>query len=188
MILMSSYLYPVRYNEKEVATLGTFIDYQRLYMRATEVGKRVRQVREKLRLTQGEFARRLGVTRVSVARYEAGRVPSFGVLHQLARLGGVTIGWLLQATLEEESPRDWGDRLSPLDVPEAATSFLAFLKREAAKIAALPKDLRKKLEVRLHESLVALERELEEYRELLQRRARASDLRRKRSAKKRRTQ
>src|SRR5713226_3400710 len=123
-ILMSSYLYPVRYNEKEVAALGTFIDYQRLYMRATEVGKRVRQVREKLRLTQGEFARRLGVTRVSVARYEAGRVPSFGVLHQLARLGGVTIGWLLQETPEEESPRDWGDRLSPLDVPEAATSFL----------------------------------------------------------------
>jgi transcriptional regulator with XRE-family HTH domain len=177
-----------RYNEKEVAALGTFIDHQRLYMRATEVGKRVRQVREKLRLTQGEFARRLGVTRVSVARYEAGRVPSFGVLHQLARLGGVTVGWLLLETPEEESPRDWGDRLSPLDVPEAATSFLAFLKREAAKIAPLPKDLRKKLEVRLHESIVALERELEEYRELLQRRARASDLGRKRSAKKRQTQ
>ncbi len=157
-------------------------------MRATEVGKRVRQVREKLRLTQGEFARRLGVTRVSVARYEAGRVPSFGVLHQLARLGGVPVGWLLLDTPEEESPRDWGDRLSSLDVPEAATSFLAFLKREAATIAPLPKDLRKKLEVRLHESIVALERELEEYRELLQARARASDLGRKRSAKKRQTQ
>ena len=91
-----------RYNQKEVAALGTFIDHQRLYMRAPEVGNRVRQVREKLRLTQGEFARRLGVTRVSVARYEAGRVPSFGALHQLARLGGVTVGWLLQDTPEEE--------------------------------------------------------------------------------------
>jgi transcriptional regulator with XRE-family HTH domain len=164
------------------------IDDLHLQMRAKEVGERVRQARETLRLTQDEFARRLGVTRVSVARYEAGRVPNFGLLRQIAQLAGVTVGWLLGGVTGEESPRGPNDRSSPREIAETHSHLLTFLKQEAAKIAPLPKPLRQEYEVRLHESIARLERELEEHRELLEGRARTADLRRKRPAKKSRPQ
>src|SRR5262252_3303617 len=58
-----------------------------------------------LGLTQAQFAKRLGVTKVSVARYEAGRLPRLRVLKEIARLGEVTVTWLLDGSTPEERPK-----------------------------------------------------------------------------------
>jgi transcriptional regulator with XRE-family HTH domain len=57
---------------------------------------RLRHVRETLGLTRAGFARRLRVTRNSVSRYELGhQVPTAEVLVRVARVGGVSLDWLL---------------------------------------------------------------------------------------------
>jgi transcriptional regulator with XRE-family HTH domain len=168
--------------------LGLLVDDQLLQMQSRDVGERIRQARETLRLTQGEFAGQLGVTRVSVARYEAGRVPNLGLLRKIAQLAGMTVAWLLGGVGDEESQCAANDRPSPLEVAEAHNRLVAFLKQDAAKAALLPKILRRSYDLRLHESIARLERELEEYRQLLEGGARTSDQRKKRLAKKRRPQ
>jgi len=150
-----------------MASHEAFRDYQRLHMRANEVGGHIRQVREKLGLTQGEFAERLGVTRVSVARYEAGRVPNFRLLHQIARLGGVSVGSILQGVPAEASSKAREEGISLTDIPEPVRNLLAFLRKEAVKLDRLPKKTRKRYEERLDELLSRITRELEEYRQLL---------------------
>src|SRR6266446_4012546 len=72
-------------------------------MRASDVGGRIRQIRQQMKLTQAQFAQRLGVTKVSVARYEAGRIPRMRVLEEIAKLGGVTMSSLLEA--QDRPPR-----------------------------------------------------------------------------------
>jgi transcriptional regulator with XRE-family HTH domain len=168
--------------------LGLLVDDQPLQMQSRDVGERIRQARETLRLTQGEFAGQLGVTRVSVARYEAGRVPNLGLLRKIAQLAGVTVAWLLAGAADEGSQRAANDRPSPLEVAEANSRLLAFLKQDAAKAALLPKIFRRSYDLRLHESIARLERELEEYRQLLEGQAHTSDQRKKRLTKKRRPQ
>ncbi len=137
-------------------------------MRAKEVGERVRQVREKLELTQSEFAKLLGVTRISVARYEAGRVPRLSLLRHMARLGGVNVGWILQEMPDREGSRRGNGRESYRAVPEAATSLLIFLKSEMVGISRLPKGRRKQYEERLGELLARVKQDLLHYRRLLE--------------------
>ena len=166
--------------------LGFLIDDQPLQMQSRDVGERIRQARETLRLTQGGFAGQLGVTRVSVARYEAGRVPNLGLLRKIAQLAGVTVAWLLGGVADEESQHAANGSPSPLEVAEAHNRLLAFLKQDAAKAALLPKILRRSYDLRLQESIAKLERDLEEYRQLLEGQARTSDQRKQRLGKKRR--
>jgi transcriptional regulator with XRE-family HTH domain len=136
-------------------------------MRAKEVGERVRQVREKLELTQSEFARLLGVTRISVARYEAGRVPRLSLLRHMARLGRVDLGWILK-----EEPSGDASRNQPAvdrqDVPDTFQDLVAFLRRETGRLARLPRHSRRRYEERLQELLGRMQRDLEDYRELLE--------------------
>jgi transcriptional regulator with XRE-family HTH domain len=131
-------------------------------MEAGDVGERIRQARAGLGLTQDEFARRLGVTRISVARYEAGRVPNLGLLQLIAQLAGVTVGWLVGGVTDEKSP-PLIDRSVSLEFAEAHRRLLAFLR---------------------HQSIASLEQELEEYRQLLESRAQAAGSGRKRRARK----
>jgi transcriptional regulator with XRE-family HTH domain len=61
---------------------------------AQEVGERIRAVRGKK--TQTEFAKALGVKKQNyISRYERGRIPSPDLLVQIARMGRVSIDWLL---------------------------------------------------------------------------------------------
>ncbi len=61
---------------------------------------RLRQLRADKRLTQGQVAERVGVTRSLISSYETDiRLPSYDILVKLAALFGVTTDYLL--TMEE---------------------------------------------------------------------------------------
>jgi transcriptional regulator with XRE-family HTH domain len=61
-----------------------------------EVGKRIYQIRRRLRLTQHEMATRLGVINRTISAYEQGdSYPSLSALIKLARIGGVSFDWLI---------------------------------------------------------------------------------------------
>ncbi len=136
-------------------------------MRVLEVGKRIRHVRESLGLTQAEFARRLSVTRISVARYEAGQVPNLSLLRHVARLGRVDLGWILK-----EEPSGGASRnqaaVHRQDIPDTFQDLVAFLRRETGRLARLPRHYRRRYKERLQELLGRMQRDLEDYRELLE--------------------
>lgn len=59
-----------------------------------EIGERIRSVRGKR--TQEEFAKVLGVRKQNyISRYERNRIPSADLLLRIARIGRVSIDWLL---------------------------------------------------------------------------------------------
>jgi transcriptional regulator with XRE-family HTH domain len=128
------------------------------------VGERIREIRRRLRLSQTEFARRLGVIQVSVARYEAGRVPRAEILDRIARLGGVTVGWLLHGQGERPNPP-----LSPTarQIPDPLRDLIELLESEIARVGQLPSEYRDRYEKRINEIGSRIARELEEYRKVL---------------------
>ena len=71
-----------------------------------EFGKRVRLIRQRLHLTQQGLGDRLGLTKVSVARHEAGRIPRLDLLQKIAAIAGANIAWLLhgEATSSGREP------------------------------------------------------------------------------------
>lgn len=59
-------------------------------------GQRIEQVRHALGLTQRGLAEKLGLSTRTVNRWEAGAVaPRQSMVEQIAKLGGVTVSWLL---------------------------------------------------------------------------------------------
>ena len=144
-------------------------------MRIPGVGKRIRQIRQRLGLTQTQFAQRLGVIKVSVARYEAGRVPRPKVLEEIARLGAVTVMSLLQEEREEgRTRRADSSVLTELGVSEVLGELMAFLEGRALRINRLPRRYRNQYGERIRESISRMKRDLVEYQALLE----ASDQRR----------
>lgn len=60
------------------------------------LGKKIKEYRTSIKMTQQDFAYRLGVTGASVSAYENGtRTPSFDVLVRIANILGVTTDDLL---------------------------------------------------------------------------------------------
>src|SRR5689334_5499599 len=60
---------------------------QLVLMERTELSEHIRILREdRLHETQSQFAERLGLSRIAVARYEAGRVPKRAILRVLREL------------------------------------------------------------------------------------------------------
>ena len=60
------------------------------------IGSRIRGVREMLKMNQADFGKLVGVGRVAIANYEAGRrVPNRDVLEKIANQGSLSVGWLL---------------------------------------------------------------------------------------------
>lgn len=65
----------------------------------TAFSERLRELRESLNLSQNEFSKRLGVSRVSLTHYEAGdRTPDIDFLSRLHQDTGVSIYYLLGLT------------------------------------------------------------------------------------------
>jgi len=143
-------------------------------MRVLEVGKRIRHVRESLGLTQAEFATRLSVTRISVARYEAGQVPNLSLLRHVARLGSVDLGWILEEEPSGSAPRDLS-AVHRQDIPDTFQDLVVFLRKETGRLARLPRHSRRRYEKRLQELLGRMQRDLEDYRRLLESRRGSSD-------------
>jgi transcriptional regulator with XRE-family HTH domain len=128
------------------------------------IGNKLQEVRKALALTQEELAEKLGVTRLSVARYEAGRVPRINILRQMARMGGISIGALLSHEVERVSPGP-----TPIDaVPQTLVKLLHRLRREIQRINRLPSPaLRRHYDRRAATILSRAIRDLEDYRSLL---------------------
>jgi transcriptional regulator with XRE-family HTH domain len=137
-------------------------------MQDLDVGRRIRQIRQKLGLTQAQFGKRLGVTKGSVARYEAGSIPRLRVLNEIAKLAGATSAWLLQggaADTERKMPL-----LGPpqLNLTEALSALLAFFERKAPALGNLPQHYRKRYEKRVEELLSRIKRDLGEFETVLE--------------------
>ena len=64
------------------------------------IGERMREYRRSIKMTQADFASRLGVTGAAVSAYETGnRLPSYEVLVKIANILGVspTPSWAVRA-------------------------------------------------------------------------------------------
>lgn len=140
------------------------------------VGRRIRQVRQRLKLTQTGLARELGIIKVSIARYEAGRVPRANLLDRIAALGGVSVEWLLHGSgPSQRSGAEIGRvdrRLRGLSVPESLQD----------RVDTLPARYQARFAVRVKEMRVRLLRELDEYVKLLESENRVERMKRKGSA------
>ena len=129
-----------------------------------DVGKRIRHVRQRLKLTQERFGQKLDVKKLAVARYEAGRVPRFEMLAKIARVGGVTLPWLVGSEPPLSSTQE---PAIPVQFQELATRLLEELRASSSTIWR-SKTLRKRYEDRSKELLSRSLRDLIEYRELLE--------------------
>ena len=137
-------------------------------MRIPAVGKRIREIRQRLGLTQAQFAQRLGVIKVSVARYEAGRIPRPKVLAEIARLGGVTVMSLLQEPEGDAVKRAFPSVLTELGISEVLSELVAFLEGRSRVVHRLPQRYRKQYKERVRESISRMKRDLAEYQQFLE--------------------
>lgn len=73
--------------------------------RRKQIGYRIRSIRKKLRQTQHQFAQSVEVTSSAISAYEIGdSCPSLDILISIAKLGDVSIGWLIMGeTVKDES-------------------------------------------------------------------------------------
>jgi transcriptional regulator with XRE-family HTH domain len=77
-------------------------DFDELYC---ELGRKIRSVRERKRLTQGELAKRLGISRASVVNIEAGRQHTpLHLLWKLAEMLGTELTSLIPSREEMLAP------------------------------------------------------------------------------------
>jgi transcriptional regulator with XRE-family HTH domain len=61
-----------------------------------EIGKRIREVRRRLKMTQRKFGELLGVVPSAISAYESGsKFPPPASLARIVELGGVSFDWLL---------------------------------------------------------------------------------------------
>ena len=137
-------------------------------MQDLDVGRRIRQIRRKLGLTQAQFGKRLSVTKGSVARYEAGSIPRLRVLNEIAKLAGVTSAWLLQEGVADT--RRKMPLLGPpqLNLTEPLSTLLGFFERKAPAVSKLPQHYRKRYEKRVEELLSRIKRDLDDFQTVLE--------------------
>ena len=132
-------------------------------MRNPDVGKRIRAVRQRLNLTQAELAKQVGVKKLSIIRYESGSASRIDVLREIARVGNVTLGWLLEGQYASRE-------LDPvMQLREPLRRLLDNLRAELAgsSLSRMSRSQRMRYDKRAQEVLTRSRRELEEYRVLL---------------------
>jgi len=77
------------------------------------VAARMMRLMSVLHLNQQTLAQQLHITQPAVSKYLQGRIPPAEILLKLARLGGVTVEWILTGSTElnkkrvAEPPRDY---------------------------------------------------------------------------------
>ena len=138
-------------------------------VRDPEFGKRVRLIRYRLHLTQEGLGQRLGLTKVSVSRYEAGRIPRLDVLQKIAEIAEVNLAWLLHGEAASSATRG----AQPIRFPVTGQSLARILAQliselESDYLSQLPVRSRRRYEQRAKEVLGKTLRELKEYKALLE--------------------
>ena len=138
------------------------------------IGGRLREIRKRLGLTQQEFAGRLGLRRLSVARYEAGRIPRMDILKEIARAGGVSVASVIATDSESIASLVHGSgMLTDDELPLLLIRLLRRLRRQIAAINTLRSPIaRRSYEHRSKIILSRAIRDLAEYRALLERHSR----------------
>ena len=138
-------------------------------MQDQSIGERIRSIRRQLSLTQSEFSKKLGVIQVSVARYEAGRVPKAQILEKIARFGGVTTSWLLHGE-RAGSPTEATERQTRQSIPKEFRDLVRLLGPDwdSKTWRKWSQQLRDRYQDRAREVASRLTRELEEYRKVLE--------------------
>lgn len=75
----------------------------------TDISRRIREIRKRLRENQAEFAQRLGVTQSTISKWEAGtHIPETSYIITLAELGGYEVGELIDYDDHAFRKSDWG--------------------------------------------------------------------------------
>jgi len=135
-------------------------------MQRTDVGRRIREVRNRLGMTQTEFGRALGIIKTSVARYERGRIPRLPILEAIGKLGGVTVAWLLEGKgkLQGLALQDYSGKS---ETSRAARRLLAVVENQAGYLQRSSPSQRRLFLKRLDDLVERFERELGEYVTLL---------------------
>src|SRR5262249_35103977 len=124
-----------------------------------------------------EFAERLGLRRLSVARYEAGRIPRMNILKEIARAGGVSVDLIITTESESLSSSAHGSgSLTDAELPQLLVRLLRRLRRPLAAINTLPSRIaRRSYEHRSKIVLSRAIRDLAEYQALVERHSRRRD-------------
>jgi len=74
-----------------------------------EIGRRILQIRERMKLPQGDFGMMAGVSGSTISAYEKGDIwPSLVILIRIAEIGCSTVGWLVMGS---DSAQDTLDKL-----------------------------------------------------------------------------
>ena len=98
------------------------------------LGKRLKTLRETLGITQKELARTLGVSEMTIRRYEANKFqPDAEVLSKLAKAYNINLHWLLTGEGEMFIKREHKTPTEKASIVPELASFLALLPEEQQK-------------------------------------------------------
>lgn len=95
-----------------------------------EIGNRIKYLREKFGLNKTEMAKRIGVDRTTIGRYEKGEIfPNLDVLLNIKDKFNVSLDWLAGADTEEQDYSKIIEECKKADItPEKLGAIIKVLK------------------------------------------------------------
>lgn len=110
-----------------------------------DVGSRIKELRVSQKITQNNFASRLGVTKSAISSYENGsRLPSYDILIKISRIFKVSTDYLL-GCVDEKSQTVNVSGLSDKQIDSIKSSINTFRAFNAVR-EQVPPDLQKLLD------------------------------------------
>ena len=110
-----------------------------------DVGSRIKELRVSQKITQNDFASRLGVTKSAISSYENGsRLPSYDILIKISRIFKVSTDYLL-GCVDEKSQTVNVSGLSDKQIDSIKSSINTFRAFNAVR-EQVPPDLQKLLD------------------------------------------
>lgn len=110
-----------------------------------DLGGKIKQLRQQQRMTQVEFADRLGVTKSTVSAYEGGnRQPSYEVLLKMARIFKVSTDYLLGQSEKNDSMINTAGLTSEQIC--LLQNLIETFRKDNAILELVPEDVRKRVQ------------------------------------------
>ena len=105
-----------------------------------EIGARIAEIREDAGLSQSALARAIGSSQSAISQIETGeRNPSYDMLRQIAAAMGVTVAYLVGASIEglrpEEEVHFRQYRSLPAEAREELAEYAAYLRHKRGRAA-----------------------------------------------------